>query len=69
MGKAWTLGGQGVRAMATRKIKTPGEVQAPDETPVEPTAEQPSGLPRASDIDPTTITRAVLTQGGWVCPA
>jgi hypothetical protein len=68
MGKAWTLGGQGVRAMATRNIKTPGE-QAPEETIQEPKAEQPSGLPRASDIDPTTITKSVLTQDGWVCPA
>lgn len=54
--------------MATRQIKTPGE-QAPEATPVEPTAEQPSGLPRASDIDPTTITKSVLTQDGWVCPS
>ena len=55
--------------MATRNIKTPGEVQAPVETPQEPTAEQPSGLPRASDIDANTITKSVLTQDGWVCPA
>lgn len=60
--------------MATRKIKTPGEVEAPEaDTPqteqAEVPAEQSSGLPLLSDIDPTTITKAVLTQGGWVCPA
>jgi len=55
--------------MATRNIKTPGDAPAPVETPQEPTTERPSGLPRASDIDPTTITRSVLTQDGWVCPA
>lgn len=55
--------------MATRKIKTPGEVvEAPEQSaPIE--AEQPSALPRACDIDPNTITRSVLTQDGWVCPA
>lgn len=58
--------------MATRKIKTPGEsVQEPeDETPQTlPEPVQESDLPRASDIDPTTITQSVLTQSGWVCPA
>lgn len=57
--------------MATRNIRQPGDQvpKAPEETPQEPTTEQPSGLPRASDIDPTTITRSVLTQDGWVCPA
>lgn len=56
--------------MATRSIKTPGELtQAPEETPQTQATEQPSALPRASDIDPTTITRSVLTQDGWVCPA
>lgn len=58
--------------MATRKIKTPGEVVEEQIAPIEaeqPTNEQPSALPRACDIDPTTITRSVLTQDGWVCPA
>ena len=60
--------------MATRKIKTPGEATEAPEVITEQ-AQQPqapeaatSGLPRASDIDPTKITRSVLTQDGWVCP-
>ncbi len=58
--------------MATRKIKTPGEsVQEPEDTTPQtlPEQVQASELPRASDIDPFTITRSVLTQDGWVCPA
>jgi len=59
--------------MATRTIKTPG-VSAPEqaEQPAQVVAEQSepvNALPRASDIDPFTITKAVLTQDGWVCPA
>lgn len=56
--------------MATRNIKTPGE-QAPEETTeaVQPEAQQPSALPHVADIDPTKLTKSVLTQSGWVCPA
>jgi hypothetical protein len=58
--------------MATRKIKMPGEV-SPEVEPTAPAVEQeqpaPSALPLASDIDPFTITRSVLTQQGWICPA
>jgi len=62
--------------MATRKIKTPGETsQEPEETsPATEVAAQAvqavdGALPLESDIDPKTITRSVLTQSGWVCPA
>lgn len=61
--------------MATRKIKTPGEtVEAPeaDNTPTpseEPVQANDSALPLESDIDPKQITRSVLTQSGWICPA
>ena len=56
-----------------RTIKTPGSAPEAD-TPQEPVqaaeaAEQaPSSLPKAEDIDPTQISRAVLTASGWVCP-
>jgi hypothetical protein len=61
--------------MATRNIKTPGEAKpGPEDTtppvdaaPVAPKVE--GALPLESDIDPKTITRSVLTQSGWVCPA
>lgn len=47
--------------------------QLPGDTPVEEEAKavevEPSGLPRAADIDPTTLTKSVLTADGWVCPA
>lgn len=54
-----------------RKIQTPGETPADQPEPQPQAVEQegkPSGLPRAADIDPKTITKAVLTQDGWVCP-
>lgn len=56
--------------MATRNIRQPGDKtpKAPDETPAEAN-QAPSALPALEDIDPTKITRSVLTQGGWVCPA
>jgi hypothetical protein len=54
-----------------RTIKTPGEApQAEEQPPVVKAVEpSPSGLPRLEDIDPTKISRSVLTTGGWVCPA
>lgn len=59
--------------MATRNIRQPGDQvpKAPDETPAEAAEVNPapSALPAMEDIDPTRITRSVLTQGGWVCPA
>jgi hypothetical protein len=56
-----------------RIIKTPGTAPEADK-PLEPVqavesaAQEPSGLPKAEDIDPTKISRAVLTTSGWVCP-
>lgn len=59
--------------MATRKIQMPGELaqQAPEETTQAQQELQPAAteLPALADIDATKLTRAVLTQGGWVCPA
>jgi hypothetical protein len=59
--------------MATRNIRQPGDQtpKAPEETPGEAAeaSQAPSALPALEDIDPTRITRSVLTQGGWVCPA
>lgn len=62
-----------------RQVQTPGETQTdkPDadlvDTAPETAAEQAStadeGLPAAADVDPKTISRAVLTRDGWVCPA
>lgn len=59
--------------MTTRKApQVPGDVLddelSADMTADEaPPAEQTS-LPRVADIDPKTLSRAVLTQDGWVCP-
>lgn len=59
--------------MATRNIRQPGDQtpKAPEETLGEAaeSKQAPSTLPALEDIDPTRITRSVLTQGGWVCPA
>lgn len=58
-----------------RQVQTPGETQADTtaDTAPETAAEQASaadeGLPAAADIDPKTISKAVLTRDGWVCPA
>jgi hypothetical protein len=58
--------------MATKRApQIPGEIPEdeldinPDAPDAEPVA---SGLPRAADIDPKTLSRAVLTADGWVCP-
>lgn len=62
-----------------RQVQTPGETQTdkPDadlvgtapETAAEQVSAEPSSLPAAADIDPKTISKAVLTRDGWVCPA
>lgn len=36
--------------------------------PVEGVQRASGELPDAADIDPATISRAVLTRQGWVCP-
>lgn len=65
--------------MATRKApQVPGDVTQDDDAPTDMTLPEPTqqeaqavaatGLPRAADIDPKTLSRAVLTQDGWVCP-
>jgi hypothetical protein len=38
-------------------------------TKVKAATKAPGELPDESDIDPTKISRAVLTKQGWVCPA
>jgi hypothetical protein len=51
---------------------SPADAEQPTDTTLEPIqAEEPvqAELPRAADIDPTKISRSVLTQDGWVCPA
>lgn len=42
-------------------------VQVPGATPEQ--APKAGGLPDIADIDPTKISRSVLTKQGWVCPA
>ena len=57
---------KGRKPMATRKApQVPGDVQD-DEPPTDMTADEappaePTSLPRAADIDPKTLSRAVLT--------
>jgi hypothetical protein len=63
----------------TRKVQTPGQTptDAPDadlvdtapETAAKEQAPEATGLPSAADIDPKSISKAVLTRDGWVCPA
>lgn len=60
--------------MATKRTpQIPGEAPADepqlDETLAATPQDEPSALPRAADIDATQLSRAVLTQDGWVCPA
>ena len=57
-------------ARAPRTIKVPGETAAVPEHAPEQSQRRPlaSELPDATDIDPKTLTRAVLTRQGWVCP-
>ena len=46
--------------MAKKPVQVPGEqAEAPEA----------GGLPDIADIDPTKITRSVLTKQGWICPA
>ena len=58
--------------MAKKPVQVPGDT--PEEETTAPTldAEQPTAeagtLPHIDDIDPTTLSRSVLTQQGWVCP-
>lgn len=49
--------------------QVPGDAPEPEQVEDQPAAPEPSGLPRACDIDPTTLTKSVLTADGWVCPA
>ena len=63
--------------MATKKpVQVPGDqpseapevaAQQPEAAPTE--APEVAGLPDISTIDPTKITRSVLTRQGWICPA
>jgi hypothetical protein len=63
--------------MATKRTpQIPGAApadaeQQPDEALAATPQDEPvqSALPRACDIDATKISRSVLTQDGWVCPA
>lgn len=62
--------------MAKKPVQVPGATpeQAPDAAAEQPkaTPEQApkaGGLPDIADIDPTKISRSVLTKQGWVCPA
>lgn len=62
--------------MARKPIQTPGdqpadapEVAVEQQAPAQAEAPEAAGLPDISTIDPTKITRSVLTQQGWVCPA
>lgn len=61
---------------SSRAVQTPGgtppaeaesTVSQPDEQAAAPA--EANELPRAADIDPTKIRRAVMTRDGWVCPA
>lgn len=59
--------------MAKKPTQVPG---APAESTPQDSEQQaaPTGadgkeLPNADDIDPTNISRSVLTKQGWVCPA
>jgi len=56
-------------ARAPRKIKVPGENQAPAPVEIVPQRRplEPD-LPDANDIDSSTIIHSVLTKQGWVCP-
>lgn len=61
--------------MAKKPVQVPGEqADAPEAAavqaePVQADAPEAGGLPDIADIDPTKITRSVLTKQGWVCPA
>lgn len=48
--------------------QVPGDAPEP-EPQIEDQPAPPAALPRACDIDPTTLTKSVLTADGWVCPA
>ena len=59
--------------MATRKAPQVPDDVLDDELPTDMTADdappaEPTNLPCAADIDPKTLSRAVLTADGWVCP-
>ncbi len=65
-------------AKPPRQVQTPGETQQqPADTDLVDTSPAPEtaasaeadALPAAADIDPKTISKAVLTRDGWVCPA
>lgn len=52
--------------------QVPGGAPTSSENPAaegEATVKAGSELPDQSKIDPTKISRAVLTKQGWVCPA
>lgn len=54
-------------ARPRKEPQVPGD-KIEDAPAVDAPVVKDSDLPRACDIDPKTLTKAVLTQDGWVCP-
>lgn len=50
---------------AAGRQRAPGKGDAPQAAPISRTAYLNM---RAEDVDPNTLTKAVLTKDGWVCP-